>query len=111
LIITIIAGEKYIDAVPIFRGLIPVMFLSFPSMLMGWPSLGAISKEKQVTFSTIVSALFQISVLAIFIVFDIFTMTAVIILRSVTEFVLMAIRGYFVLKYRNSFKEGQENVV
>jgi len=106
-IITIIAGEKYIDAVPIFRGLIPVMLLSFPSMLMGWPSLGAINKEKQVTFSTITSALFQIIVLGIFILFDIFTMTAVIILRSVTEFVLMAIRGYFVLKYKNAFKEGQ----
>lgn len=110
-IITIIAGEKYIDAVPIFRGLIPVMFLSFPSMLMGWPSLGAISKEKQVTFSTIVSAIFQISVLGILILFDSFTMTAVIILRSITEFVLMAIRGYFVLKYRNSFKEESEDVV
>lgn len=110
-IITIIAGEKYIDAVPIFRGLIPVMLLSFPSMLMGWPSLGAISKEKQVTFSTITSALFQIIVLGILILCNSFTMTAVIILRSVTEFVLMAIRGYFVLKYKNVFKEGKENVV
>ena len=110
-IITIIAGEKYIEAVPIFRGLIPVMLLSFPSMLMGWPSLGAISKEKQVTFSTITSALFQISVLGLLILFNSFTMTAVIILRSVTEFVLMAIRGYFVLKYKNVFKEGKENVV
>ena len=110
-IITIIAGKKYIDAVPIFRGLIPVMLISFPSMLMGWPSLGAINKEKQVTFSTIVSALFQVSVLGILILFDAFTMTAIIILRSVTEFVLMLIRGYFVLKYKNSFKEEQENVV
>ena len=72
-IITIIAGEKYIEAVPIFRGLIPVMLLSFPSMLMGWPSLGAISKEKQVTFSTITSALFQISVLGLLILFNSFT--------------------------------------
>lgn len=110
-IISIVAGKEYIDAVPIFRGLIPIMLISFPSMLMGWPSLGAINKEKQVTFSTIVSALFQISVLGVFILFDIFTINAIIILRIVTEFVLMLIRGYFVLKYKNSFKEGQENVV
>ncbi len=110
-IISIVAGKEYIDAVPIFRGLIPIMLISFPSMLMGWPSLGAINKEKQVTFSTIVSALFQISVLGVFILFDVFTINAIIILRNVTEFVLMLIRGYFVLKYKNSFKEGQENVV
>ena len=110
-IITIIAGKEYIDAVPIFRGLIPVMLISFPSMLMGWPTLGAINKEKQVTLSTIISALFQVSVLAILILFDAFTITAVIILRSVTEFVLMSIRGYFVLKYKNTFKERENNVV
>ncbi len=110
-IITIIAGKEYIDAVPVFRGLIPVMLISFPSMLMGWPTLGAINKEKQVTLSTIISALFQVSVLAILILFDAFTITAVIILRSVTEFVLMSIRGYFVLKYRRTFKERENNVV
>ena len=110
-IITIVAGEKYFDAVPIFRGLIPVLFLSFPSMLMGWPSLGAINKEKQVTLSTILSALFQVSALAILILFDAFTITAVVILRSITEFVLLLLRGYFVLKYRNSFKKEQEDVV
>lgn len=104
-VITLIAGEKYINAVPIFVGLIPVMFLSFPSMLMGWPSLGAIDKEKQVTLSTIISALFQIVVLGILILFDSFTMTAIIVLRSVTELVLLLIRGYFVLKNKNTFKE------
>ncbi len=110
-IITIIAGEKYIDAVPVFRGLIPIMFISFPAMLMGWPTLGAINKEKQVTLSTIISAVFQVSILAIFILFDIFTITAVIILRSVTELLLMLIRGYFVIKYIKTFKEEQDDVV
>ncbi len=110
-IITIVAGKKYIDAVPVFRGLIPIMFLSFPAMLMGWPTLGAINKEKQVTLSTIISALFQVIVLAILIALNAFTMTAIIILRSVTECVLMLTRGYFVLKYRKTFSEEEKDVV
>lgn len=38
----LIGGEKYGAAEPILRALIPVLFFSFPGMLFGWPTLGAI---------------------------------------------------------------------
>lgn len=51
-------------AATVFRYLIPVLIFSFPAMLLGWPTLGAINKEQQVTKTTVWTAVFQIAGLA-----------------------------------------------
>lgn len=42
----ILGGEKYSNAVPVFRLLIPTLFFGFPAIIFGWPALGAIGKAK-----------------------------------------------------------------
>lgn len=99
----IVGGEKYVEATTLLRILIPVMFFSFPAMLYGWPALGAINKQKQTSATTVVSALFQVSVLVILIAFDNFNVISIAVVRCVTEFLLFATRFGVYWKNRQEF--------
>lgn len=58
-IIILICGEKYLEAIPVFRALTPVLILSFPVLLLGFPVLGAMGKVKETSLSIVYSALFH----------------------------------------------------
>ena len=103
-IIVLISGEKYRNAVVIFRQLLPLLIISFPSMLFGWPCLGAINKQKQVTFSTITAAVVQIVILLLMIILNKFTLLNVALSRIVSELCLCWLRVYFCIKNKSEFK-------
>lgn len=104
-ILNIVAGEKYIAAVPVFRTLMPMLVLSFPAIILGWPALGAINKVKQTTISTVCGAMTQVLGLFVLIVINKFTIINVAILRNLSEFVMLYARGWFLYKYRDLFKK------
>ena len=99
----IVGGEKYVAAENTLRLLIPVLFFSFPSMLYGWPTLGAINKQRETTMTTIISAVFQVTMILLLIVFDRVDLVSVAILRGCTEAVLLALRFGTYWKYRAEF--------
>lgn len=103
-ILLIFGGATYAGAVPVFRLLLPLLIFSFPSMLFGWPSLGVVGKEKQVTLSTFCAAIFQVVGLILLVVIGGFTIYTVAILRCITEAVIMLIRLIFLLKNKEEFK-------
>lgn len=100
-VIRIFCGAEYIGGVPVFKALLPVLIFSFPVMVIGFPVLGAIGKVKEVTLTTVISAIFHILGLFILVVFRKFTIFNVAILRSLTEFILLIARVYVLLKTKN----------
>ncbi len=103
--ILVIAGSaKYAAAAPTMRALVPVLFFSFPAMLFGWPTLGAIGKVKETTTTTIEAAVVQLAGLAILGASGIFTTISVALLKSATEIFLFAFRIRYYLKYKEEFK-------
>lgn len=100
----ILGGEQYVIAVPILRLLIPTIFFGFFSIIFGWPTLGAIDKTKETTFSTICSGIFNIIAMLLLIVFNKFTLCNIAIIRSVTEIYLFMTRFYFFKKYISYFE-------
>ncbi len=102
-IVTLIGGIQYAEAAPLFRTLIPVLFFGFPGMLLGWPALGPIGRQKETTLTTIVTAIFQISGLGVLILTKSFNLTSIAILRSITEGVMMVLRGGLCIRYRREF--------
>ena len=103
-IVTIVGGEKYTEAADVFRALVPVLFFSFPSILFGWPALGAIGRQKETTRTTVITALLQIAGLAVLTIHSQwFTLTAIAVLRGATEFFMMCYRGGLCYKFRNEF--------
>ena len=101
--ILILGGEKYLDAVPLLRAFIPLLFFSFPSILLGWPALGAIGRVKETTATTVVTAVLQITGIIILIVTGQFTVVHLALLRGIMEFFLMSFRGFLCYRYRKEF--------
>lgn len=60
IVMLIIGGDKYLDSSNVLRYLLPAFIFSFYSMVYGWPVLGAISKAKETTITTIIASIVQI---------------------------------------------------
>lgn len=102
-VVTIVAGVKYLPAGELLRYLIPVMFLGFFSMLYGWPVLGAIGKQREVTITTVSAAMFQSIGLFFLFLFNSFTLFNIALLRCVTEGVLFVLRYSYFKKFKYLF--------
>lgn len=105
LILTIVGGNQYAEAYPVFQALVPVLFFSFPAMLYGWPALGPIGKQKEATTSTICTAVLQVLGLVLLILLGKFTLISIAILRGLTELFMLIMRGGYCFKYRREFNE------
>ena len=99
----IIGGEKYVTAVPLLRAFIPLLFFSFPSILFGWPALGAIGKEKETTLTTIITAFLQIGGLLILLLIGEFNVINLAFLRGFTEACMFAMRYRYCKKFKGEF--------
>ena len=102
-IIRTINGPQYDRAAYLLQLLVPVLFFSFPSMLIGWPTLGAIDKVADVTKTTVFTCFFQMVGLAVLIIGNCFTVVTIAILRGVTEAVLLLSRLGYLIRYKNEF--------
>ena len=102
-IMMIIGGDNYEYAGHILKFLLPVIVVSFYSMLYGWPVLGAINKVKQTTVSTVIAAVIQIAgILAIYL-FNYFNLVSLAICCCVSEIALLVIRLIIFKINRNLF--------
>lgn len=101
----ILGGEKYSNAVPVFRLLIPTLFFGFPAIIFGWPTLGTIGKAKETTVTTIIAISVYIIYIVGLIVTKSFTITNIAIGRSITEMVLFGTRYWFYRKYKSLFNK------
>lgn len=98
MILTIMGGDKYIEAIIILKILIPTLFFGFLVYMLGWPTLGAIGKTKETTKSTLFSIILNIVLLTVLIITDSFTLVNIAIVRVITEFALFSIRLYYTKK-------------
>lgn len=105
LLVAIMGGAKYLGAAPLLRWLVPLLFISFPAALFGWPVLGAIGKTKETTITTIIAAVVQVLGLVVLMVIGQFNLFTLAMLRTATDLLLTVLRlGYFI-KYRKEFQK------
>lgn len=102
-VLLILGGGKYVGAAYLFRAMIPILFFSFPAILFGWPTIGALGKTVQITATTVFSAGFQIIGLLVLGLSGHFTLLNLAFLRCTTELVLLLTRLGFTWRYRNEF--------
>ncbi|WP_279128449.1 oligosaccharide flippase family protein [Acidaminococcus fermentans] len=98
-IIWLINGPNYENAAFLLRILTPVLIFSFPAMLIGWPTLGAINQAESVTKTTIITCIFQLTGLVVLILANRFTLLTIAVLRGITEAILLMTRFYCCRKY------------
>lgn len=102
-ILLLVGGQKYAAAAPLFKWFIPLLFISFPAMLFGWPVLGAIGKTKENTKTTVITAIAQVCGLFVLIGLNRFTVENLAILRASTELLMCGMRMGYCYKYRSLF--------
>ena len=99
----ILGGKKYVGAELVLKMLVPVMFFGFLSIIFGWPTLGAIDKNKETTITTLIAAIFQVGIIILLIIENKFTLINIAISRSLTEIIFFLCRWYVLKKYRKLF--------
>ena len=108
-LLTIVGGENYEKAATVFRYLLPVLVISFPVAILGWPTLGSIEKTKQINLATLSGVVAQILGLVVLYVIGCFSIVNVAIMRNLSEFIMFAVLLFFVIKYRKQFALEQKN--
>ncbi|MBR2376588.1 MAG: oligosaccharide flippase family protein [Clostridia bacterium] len=106
----VVGGEKYIPASNLFKLMVPILFFSFPAQVYGWPTLGAIGRVKETTFSTIISAVFQVVGIIVLAYLNLFNVYALALLRGATELILLLIRMVIVYKNKREFASADAKV-
>lgn len=96
-VIRILSGTGYEAAIPVLRLLIPMLLFSFWAQMLGFPLLAAMGRQKQVTISTIVAAIYHMACILLLVMFNAFSLENISIVRDTSEFVLFFIRFIFVL--------------
>lgn len=109
-VVSFVFGADYKKSAFLLKCLTPLLIFSFPALLYGWPCLGAIEKQKQATWSTIIAAIFQITGLVVLILINRFTLIGVVIVRNLTELLLMSIRMGVCYKNKSLFNGEQKQV-
>lgn len=101
--LVIVGGAQYASAAPVLRSLIPVMFFGFLSMMFGWPTLGAIGKERATTKTTVISALVQIVAMLTLIPINKFALVNIALTRGLTEMLMFLLRYRYYNIYKKEF--------
>ncbi|OJF73032.1 sugar isomerase [Streptococcus bovimastitidis] len=97
-IMSIIGGSDFYAAGDVLKFLIPVFVVSFYSMLIGWPVLGARGLVKETTLTTVISAVIQVLGIVILIVFHKFELIALAICCDISEIYLLVSRMFYLRK-------------
>lgn len=108
----LLGGEKYVEAYTLFRWMIPILFFSFPVQIYGWPTLGAIGKQKQNTITLIIAAIAQVLGIFLLIFIKQFNLISLAILRWSTELIMLIARVLVVYKNKKYFvsKKNKSNI-
>lgn len=89
-VVFLLAGDGYSEAIPVMQSISPLVVLSFISILLGLPLMGAVGLIKSMTQTAVISALIYIVILCLYVSLFSFDLLVVCTLR-------VAIEGLFIL--------------
>lgn len=101
--IRIFCGKGYENAVPIFKAMLPLIIISLPTYLFGYPLMGALGIIKIANLSVIIGSVFH--VVGVFILYfaGVLSFVPVALLTFATEIVVFAIRFVCGIKKLSKF--------
>lgn len=99
-IITIMCGKDYLASVPLFRRMLPMVILTLPGYLYGFPMLGSIKRNDKANLSVIIGAGFHFVGFILLFITKTLTFNNIIYLTTITESLILIIRLYCFNKYK-----------
>lgn len=101
-IVLILGGSKYTGAIEILRMMLPLVLITLPSCLLGYPVLGAMGKMREANLSVVFASVFHTCALIILFIAKMLTVKNVIIATIISESIILCSRAYYILKYKNN---------
>ena len=94
----LLGGQEYVAGSWVMVALSPVLPLSFYSVLIGWPVLGALGKVRELTVSTVISGVINAALLLLMSLLGRSSLFAICVIRCIAEAVLLTSRGLTLFK-------------
>ena len=104
-VIILISGNDYIYAAKLLRYMIPMLLITFPSYVLGFPTLGALGYTNKANSSVLWASLFHAIGLTFLMISKKVTMENVIILTSITELIILILRIFWIIVAKRAIKE------
>ena len=111
-VILLLGGAEYAQGSYLISLMTPVVWLSFLSLMFGWPLLGAFGFIKEVTATTVCSGVFNVVAVTLIGLFGFGTLAALATVRCATEAVLACSRmgvslakRHEIMRMRSDFAE------
>lgn len=101
----LLGGQEYVAGSWVMVALSPVLPLSFYSILIGWPVLGALGRVKELTISTVFSGVINAVLLLVMGLNGRSSLFAICLIRGIAEAVLLLARGLPLFKCRKNALE------
>jgi PST family polysaccharide transporter len=98
-IMSLIYKNVAIDSIIVFKILLGVCLISAPTILLGYPLLGAFGHARYVNFSVVVSSVFHVVMLVLLVILNSVTVYSVASLVVLTELIVLGIRVRGVKKH------------
>ncbi|MTH18083.1 oligosaccharide flippase family protein [Flavobacterium sp. LC2016-01] len=87
------------ESIIVFKILLGACLISAPSILIGYPLLGALGQARYANFTVIVSSIFHVTMLVLLLVFNSITVYTVACLVVITELLVLVLRLRGVKKF------------
>lgn len=104
-----VCGQGYENVVPMLRAMVPIIAITLPAYLFGYPVLGALNQTKWANLSVVISASFHIVGLISLFVFEKIGFIQVIVLACITQFIELGIRICVIFRELKKRREEHEN--
>jgi polysaccharide transporter, PST family len=91
-IVLLMAGENYLDAVVIFRALLPIVLITLPVYLLGFPVLGAMNRMRDANLSVIFASVYHLMGLSVLFYYGNINFINVAFLTFSTELIVLIYR-------------------
>jgi len=97
-------GSEFTSASGLLRWMLPVVAITLPNYMFGFPALSALNETKWANYSVEIAAGNQIIGIIILFYFSHVTAVNLCILTLISEFIILLIRSTVIIKYRKRMK-------
>ena len=98
-------GKEYAESAVILRFMIPIIIMTLPTYLLGFPTMSPLGISNKANLSVIISSIYHAIGLLVLYLFGVLNITSLCILTITTESLVLLIRIYYIYKNRDKFKQ------
>ncbi len=96
-------GKEYEESAIILRYMIPIIIITLPTYLLGFPTMTPLGISDKANLSVIISSIYHVIGLFILYLLRILNIDSICILTITTEILILLIRIFYILKNKNKY--------